>query len=338
MKPFSATNDQLLFLCLSLVTLAIGSISLWSMVTLQSLALQVSLVLALVALIPLAWFRFSIASGNQTQNNLEQLVSQLKRINNGAADSIQLDGVSPDLMSLIDEIQIHLAMETDRLIQEQNFSSDASHELRTPLAGMRLQAQIAQRAKDPEQRERALNNIVLAVDRSTRLVEQLLNYSRLSKRRTIAEQSTISLNEICRQAVSKYASIAREKQLHFTANLDAQEEIKIVANKDQITAMVENALLNSLQHAPSDGQFKVCLKTDAHKVTLNIEDSGNGINAADRDQVLVPFQRSTDGRQKGTGLGLAICQRVAQLHDGTLQLGDSELGGLQVKITLPLKP
>ncbi len=266
---------------------------------------------------------------------IPELTQQFKKINAGQSESLELDNVPEDIQPLVAELEKHLAMETDRLLQEQNFSSDASHELRTPLAGMRLQAQIAQRTTDDKQREKALANILLAVDRSSRLVEQLLVFSRLTRRRTQAEKTLLDITELCRQTVAKLASKISHKALSLESNFDDVGEITVDANKDQLTALLENILSNALEHSPHSGTLRFNIQGSSPNVHIVIEDAGPGIPDTDWQRVVIPFQKSSDGKQKSTGLGLAICDRIAKLHQGSLRLGNSELGGLLVDICLP---
>lgn len=303
----------------------------------QPLSLQLSLLLLLPLITGMIVRHQANAVPDKFSAAIDSMVMQLQAINKGRSERLALSDVPAPLLPLKKEIDIHLAMETDRLLQEQSFSSDASHELRTPLAGMRLQAQIAQRTPNETQREKALNNIIKAVDRSTRMVEQLLSYSRLSKRRAQAEQTQINMTEMCRQTIAKYASMISAKALQLEVRLDDDSDAILEGHYDQMATLFANGIQNAIEHTPEKGALLMSVTNTANAIIINVEDSGPGIAETDHNRVIVPFQRSSDGKQKGTGLGLAICQRVASLHAGDLTLGRSSLGGLSLQVTF-LKP
>lgn len=268
--------------------------------------------------------------------DIATLTTQFSGINQGHNNTLNIKSGDSSLTELVSQLQAHLALETERLVQEQNFSADASHELRTPLAGMRLQAQVAQRTSDAQQRDKALNNIMLAIDRSTRLIEQLLVFSRLTRRRNIAENSSEDLLALFHKQLLKHAQWVKSKSLTIVTNLESVNLPKITIHRDQFTAMLENLIINSLSHCPEAGQVRFMVETQNQKLRLTFEDSGNGIDSKELAKVLIPFQKSSDGKQKSTGLGLAIADRVATLHGGQLSLGDSPLGGLKVTVELQL--
>jgi two-component system sensor histidine kinase QseC len=283
-------------------------------------------------------YAYKVETPIQLATALNDLTGQLHRINNGYADTLDVSSQSPEIMQLATEIQTHLSLESDRLVKEQSFSSDASHELRTPLSGMRLQAQVAQRTKDENQREKALEYIIEAVDRSTRLVQQLLIYSRLTKRRTQTEKSLLDMKEQLTQVLTNHMQNIVKKDLSLIKHFSEDTELLVDANKDQMLALLENILQNALEYTPDKGELRISLSHEQDRIKITVEDTGPGIVETDLERVVIPFQKSSDGSQEGTGLGLAICERVAYLHQGTMTLGNSALGGLLVEVTLPQAP
>lgn len=269
-------------------------------------------------------------------HRISTLIKQLKQINQGNKDTLDLPCSSGELAELVAEIQQHLAMETERLLQEQNFSADTSHELRTPLAGMRLQAQVAQRTDNAEVREKSLSNIIAAVDRTTRLVEQLLTFSRLSRRRTIAENTIVDLVELFQSQILKFSSMARARQLQVHCRFPDAAPALVKLHRDQIIAALDNLIHNTLIHSPKGSNIVFSLQTSESAHRLTFEDSGPGLTEQEKQRVIVPFQKSASDKQKGSGLGLAIAHKVALLHDGELRLSHSELGGLKVQLSLPV--
>ncbi|BDX07067.1 sensor histidine kinase [Planctobacterium marinum] len=302
----------------------------------QGVAALILTFLAGSGVLLLTWLCFDEYRHAQYQAQLHEIQAQLKQINQGKQDALSIDVTAGPYRELVAEINEHLAMETERLLQEQNFSADASHELRTPLAGLRLQAQVAQRTDKSELKARALENIISAVDRSTRLVEQLLVYSRLSRRRNHAENTRIDITELLQAQLLKTASLISNKQLEISTNFAEIQVPKIFLHRDQMMAAIENLLYNAIEHSPEKGKIAITLSAASDTLQLVFEDNGPGLSDKDKHHVIVPFQKSSSNKQKGTGLGLAIVNKVVQLHGGDLQLLDAKSGGLKVQISLPL--
>lgn len=291
----------------------------------------------LVLAVTIAGYLFYMQCTQQNDaRRISALVTQLKQINQGSKDTLDLPNSTGEFAELVEEIQHHLAMETERLLQEQNFSADTSHELRTPLAGMRLQAQVAQRTDNVEVREKSLCNIIAAVDRTTRLVEQLLIFSRLSRRRKIAESTKVDLVELFQSQLLKFSSLASARQLRVHSRFPEAVPAPIRLHRDQISAALDNLIHNSIIHTPQGSQIGFSLQISGSAQVLTFEDSGPGLTEQEKQRVIIPFQKSASNKQKGTGLGLAIAHKVALLHDGKLLLTHSELGGLKVQLTLPV--
>lgn len=263
------------------------------------------------------------------------LTRQLKRFENGTPKDSPLKYCPKELLELSKAITSHLKLESDRIAHEQMFGSEASHELRTPLAGIRLQAQIAQRTTDPEQQKKSMGNIIKAIDRSTRLVQQLLTFSKLTKRRTEAERSKVKVSEIINKVVDSHKTTQKERNIKVSLSIDVTEPIEMESHGEHLAILFDNLYSNSMNHTPKEGTISLSLTIVSNQLTFVVEDSGLGAEESEYARLMVPFQKSKDGRLKGTGLGLAICNRIVALHDGQLILSKSvELKGLAVRAHL----
>jgi two-component system sensor histidine kinase QseC len=277
---------------------------------------------------------------NTTPSNISNGIAKLTKILKGfdtekTKDSV-LDIYPPELIALSQAIDSYLKLESDRIAHEQMFSSEASHELRTPLAGIRIQAQIAQRTQDPQQQQKALSSIIKTVDISTRLVQQLLSFSKLTQRRTDAECSNIVLSEILKSVIESYHTLLERRHISLSLDIDASiQSVKVASHGGHLVILFDNLLLNALNHTPQNGMIFLSLTLLGKQLSFVIEDSGPGIPESEYERVVVPFQKSQDSRLKGSGLGLAICNRVSSLHGGKLTLSQSiELKGLAVRVNL----
>jgi two-component system sensor histidine kinase QseC len=215
---------------------------------------------------------------------------------------------------------------------ERRFTADAAHELRTPLAGLKTQAQVAQRAIDSQQRELALQQILIGVDRATHLVTQLLNLARLDATQTLVTTS-VDMLIVIKDIISELTSQALEKDIDLGLENTATSYI-ISAHHTSISIMLCNLIDNAIRYTPRGGEVTVSLSNlKANKLTVMIKDTGQGIPLTQQKQIFERFYRGDYHNVSGSGLGLSIVQQVAQLHNLEIQLNNiSNDGGLCVGV------
>ena len=125
-----------------------------------------------------------------------------------------------EILPIVEAFNAFLRLEKDLADQELTFSSEASHELRTPLTGMRLQVQIAQRTEDAQQRKKALDNILIAIDRSTHLVEQLLTLSRMGRYQHDASITPVDISSVCDAQIADHHAQAQTREISLARGFD----------------------------------------------------------------------------------------------------------------------
>ncbi len=263
----------------------------------------------------------------RVRQNITELAHAIQTLSPEQLLPLSAEDQPAELRPLVNAIDRFIKLEQERLQHEHAFSSEASHQLRTPLAGIRLQAQIAQRVDDEEKRTKALNNIIKAIDRNTHLVEQLLEYSRLTSFRHAVSTQPIDLSSESKDLLAKYAEKAHSNNIQFECQI-ASDLPKIACAFHHIELMLKNLLDNAIRYTPDSGQVLVKIEPHENGVKLSIEDSGPGIAQDEYSIVQSPFQTSTSGKKHGTGLGLAIAKRITEIYDSTLELAPSPLGGL----------
>ncbi|MFT5519502.1 MAG: two-component system sensor histidine kinase QseC [Enterobacterales bacterium] len=267
-------------------------------------------------------------------NNIEALAHTIKNREPNNVEPLPIHGQPDEIQPLLAALNHFYTLEKGRVSQEYTFSSEASHELRTPLTGIRLQTQIAQRTADPKQRDKALNNILKAVDKSTHLVEQLLTLSRLNLYYRQASLTSLNITELCQRWVDDYQTLAQSRMITLTRVFDETQALFILSNEEHIEIVLKNLLDNALRYTPSKGVVQISLQLidNNTKLKLQVEDSGPGIPTGDYNRVQQPFQKSIDGQKRGAGLGLALVKRVAEVNNSQLLLAPSSLGGLSATI------
>ena len=223
------------------------------------------------------------------------------------------------------------------------FVADAAHELRTPLAALRIQLQLLERAREPVDRDEALTDLKMGVDRATRLVEQLLALARSEPGSDsgAVPRETIDLTAVLFESVAAHAPIAQGKRVDLGVGDHVQ--VDVPGDAASLRVMLNNVLDNAVKYTPEGGRIDVCVRrVDDGPVPFArvvVVDSGPGIPEAERERVFDRFYRGapTAGiHPPGSGLGLAIVRRIAQRHGAQVMLDEGATGGLRVTIDFPL--
>ena len=215
---------------------------------------------------------------------------------------------------------------------QQMFVADAAHELRSPLAALKLQLQMLARAQDEPTRRLAAQRLDSGIDRATHLVEQLLALARADSGGREAPAAT-SLTEAARAALSDTLELAHARDVD--AGLEQAEELTVLAPPNGLRMLARNLVDNAVRYCPRDGRVDVRVHADGPNAVLEVDDSGPGIPQAERPRVFDRFYRRADSPPGGSGLGLAIVKSVAERSGAAVELLDSPLGGLRVRVSFP---
>jgi two-component system phosphate regulon sensor histidine kinase PhoR len=214
---------------------------------------------------------------------------------------------------------------------------DVSHELRTPITSIRLYSELLKSAP-PERQERFLSVILEQSALLTRLVEDILDLSRLtiSKTRKASFEET-SLNVLVEQAVMAHLPVAEEAGIRLIFEPDPKLPL-IHAEQSQIARMITNLLTNAIRYT-SQGYVRLQTSCQDNGVRLIVEDTGMGIDPQDLPHIFERFYRGQNIRQSGipgTGLGLAIVKEIVNLHNGAMEIESAAGKGTTFRIWLPI--
>ncbi len=225
------------------------------------------------------------------------------------------------------------------LEQLKQFTADASHELRNPLTAIKLSTEVLQSragSLEPSDQEK-LAAIASATGQMGQLIDDLLWLARSDRERPGISQGTIiPVEELLEELVDQFLLQAEQQQIEFVANI--RTPASIVGNPSQLKRLLGNLIANALQYTPSGGQITLAVQVDGPWVTLQVKDTGIGIEPEHLAHVFDRFWRADQARayrEGGTGLGLAIAQVIAHRHQGEITV-QSRLGqGSCFQISLP---
>ncbi|MFL9878458.1 ATP-binding protein [Herbaspirillum rhizosphaerae] len=221
----------------------------------------------------------------------------------------------------------------DRLQQamqaQRAFVADAAHELRTPLTALRLQAQLAERADNDEERRAAFSDLKNGLERATHLVHQLLTLARQEP--GVQAHVPVDLAALLRSVVLDLSPLAEHKNVDLGITEEAVGSVS--GNADALRILFSNLLSNAVQYSPSGGTVDVGMQVQGDKLMVTIQDTGPGIPEQDLVRVFDRFYRADNVQSTvlGSGLGLAIVRQIADLHDATVSLHNTARG-LQAQV------
>lgn len=267
---------------------------------------------------------------------LHQLHDALAARHADHLDPVDLEDPPAELAPVVAALNTLFQRVTDSRERERRFLADAAHELRTPLAVLRLQAENAIAAGATAAQRQHLERLIAGVDRSTRVVEQLLLLARLDAGTQPFRPQPVALDEVAREVLAGLAPLALARRQEIS--LDCTGDARLQGEPALLGALLRNLVENALRHSPEGGQVTVTLAHQAAELCLRVEDNGPGADPARLATLAQRFVRDSRHDQGGSGLGLSIASHIASLHHGRLLLSNREAGGLCAEVRLPVSP
>lgn len=238
-----------------------------------------------------------------------------------------------EVVPLVDSVNDLLERLDDSIATQKRFLADAAHQLKTPLAGLRMQADLAQReGTSHEEIKRSLMQIGRSSIRATHTVNQLLALARAES--AVPAMQTCNLVALATEVVLDCLPRAMDK--HIDLGYEGAEEsapgVWLNGNPTLLMELIRNLVDNAINYTPSSsaapGVVTVRVLADhfAQVLLLQVEDSGPGVPQTERELVFQPFYRVLGTEADGSGLGLPIVQEIARQHGAQVLLEDANPG------------
>jgi len=220
--------------------------------------------------------------------------------------------------------------------QRQKSLGSVSHDLRTPLTTLQghLEVLLLQPSVSAEVRD-SLEQMLRETRRLVRLVKNLLLNVQLESKPALVTRD-VSLRELLDEVVGDMWTLAEGLQF----NVVAPHDVTVYGDCDLLKQMLLNIVDNAIKFTPKGGKVELTLTSEEDWAVLEVSDTGRGIPADDLPHVTEEFYRSRTSRRsmvEGAGLGVSIAKRVAELHDGRLEIRSQEKVGTSVRVRLPKK-
>jgi two-component system sensor histidine kinase QseC len=264
---------------------------------------------------------------------LRLLAAQINRRSSENLELLSSDSKYEEIQTIQRSLNRLLTKLYDTLEREKRFTSDAAHELRTPLAAIRLHTELAKSAKNTNQKDESLEQVLASVDRATHMVEQLLALARLEPDNVKKEFSVINLSALIADETAQLLPLALEKNIEI--EFDEHDIDTISGNETALRLLIRNLIKNAVVYTPEGGNVSISIRQDEAAVEFVVEDNGPGISEDELKRVTERFYRSENHDAPGCGIGLSIVERVVQVHGGQLRLACPVTGkGLKAIVRL----
>jgi two-component system sensor histidine kinase TctE len=248
---------------------------------------------------------------------------------------IDAKSVPMEVAPLVYSVNDLLLRLKDSIATQKRFLADAAHQLKTPLAGLRMQADLAQRADaDADALKESLRHIGRASIRATHTVNQLLALARAESSGSAMARTSCDLAELTMSVVRDCVPHALEKRidLGYEGEQPGAEGGQLQGNATLLKELIRNLVDNAINYTPSSAEkpgvitVRVLLDRFGKTLVLQVEDSGPGVPLAERELIFQPFYRALGTQADGSGLGLPIVMEIAHKHNATVSMEDTRPG------------
>ncbi|KQW41769.1 MULTISPECIES: sensor histidine kinase [Pseudomonas] len=256
---------------------------------------------------------------------LVDMAAKLRARHPGSLEPLQMMPLPTELEPMQAALNRVLAQIQEVMGRERRFIADAAHEMRTPLAVLRVHAQNLMEAGSEQSRRESLEHLIAGVDRTTRLVNQLLTMARLEPQAGVPTPAVIDLPATVRASLVQLTPWLLSKGLEPV--LDVSDDIGPVRiDPVAIDIALNNLVTNAANFSPANGTITVRLARKGDHYELSVEDQGPGIDETERERLFERFY--SRGNDQGAGLGLTIVRTIADRLGGRIRLENRTEGGL----------
>ncbi len=249
----------------------------------------------------------------------------------------------PSTVTAPEEIQavVRALQDTLRRIREESegahlLVSGLAHELRSPLQNLMGETQVALlREREPGEYRRVLESQLEDLGQLSRVVDNLVTLSSLEEARRRRTVEHFDLGEEARLRLEREQKLAQRRGVEL--ELVAQGPLPVEGDRESLLLALRNVVTNAIGWSPAGKTVEVRMNTCAEGLEIVVDDAGPGVPPAERGRIFRPFYRgpAAQGRRVGFGLGLALTHSAVRAHGGSIEVGDSPLGGARFRIVLP---
>lgn len=268
---------------------------------------------------------------------LQELAARIEERDPSSLGEVKLRQVPRELVPVVQALNDLLQRVRLALEHERRFTDAAAHELRTPLAALKIHADNLVRATTQSERRRSIDQLLRGLERTTKLAEQMLAYSRSQNDSDCEERVPIRLSEAVRETMASMEPLASENAQTLRFTNSRAEDASLLGEPLKIQRLLRNLLDNAIRYGASGEAIEINLTAEDNSLVLSIANHGSTVPAELRERVFDPYYRVPGSRSEGSGLGLAIVKELATRHGASVELGvlDNDQGTV-VRVRFPL--
>ncbi len=223
--------------------------------------------------------------------------------------------------------------------RKDEFLATLAHEIRNPLAPMMNALSLLRREETlPKVRDKAFGILDRQLRHVIRLIDDLLDVSRITTGKLSLQMAHVDLNQVLRSALELIEPVARARRLELEAAIPARP-CWVIGDSARLLQVFSNLLSNACRYTPEGGRIDVGTRSDAHGVGIDITDTGVGIEPAFQERVFELFEQGDKSLERGNtglGIGLTLSRQLVLLHGGTIRVASDGIGrGSTFSVQLP---
>jgi two-component system sensor histidine kinase TctE len=266
---------------------------------------------------------------------LNRLEERIRARNPDDLSPLEVEAVPMEVAPLVASVNDLLMRLKDSISTQKRFLADAAHQLKTPLAGLRMQADLAQReGASAEDLKQSLRQIGRSSIRATHTVNQLLALARAESSSTVLAHQPCDVARLTMDVIRDCVPRAMDKHIDvgYEGAQPGSDGVMVQGNLTLLTEMVRNLVDNAINYTPSRAArpgiitARVLIDPFSRVLVVQVEDSGPGIAPAERELVFQPFYRALGNEADGSGLGLPIVLEIARQHRAEVTVDDVRPG------------
>ena len=300
--------------------------------------LTVLIILAIMAAVIFVIVISSLLLINNVVAPVSAVSEAAKQISGGSYGYQIPNRYADEMGELVDNINdMSLKIGENEKLQSE-FISSVSHELRTPLTAINGWGEtlLADDGSDPEALRRGLNIIVKESGRLTKMVEELLDFSKMADGRFALHLEQMDLQAEFEDAVYTYREVFKQQGITLDYHSDGVYDEPITADPERLKQVFCNVLDNAAKHGGSGKRIDVSVAQEGAEAVVRIRDYGPGVPEEELPFIKNKFYKGTS-KARGSGIGLAVCEEIVTRHEGVLDIGNAQGGGCVVTIRLPIE-
>lgn len=273
--------------------------------------LALSTALPMLLLIPLLALSaiFLINRYFRPINELRQLIEKL---NIHKLQAVEVEQNTQELAPLVETLNRLLQHLNEAWQRERQFTRMAAHELKTPLTILRVNAENALATENPDELRHDLNNILQGIERSDRLIQQLLMLAKVEGMNRL-DYRPIDLKQVIQQVMAYLVPVALKHQQELVLQGEASP---MVGDLTLLEVLFSNLVDNAIRYSGEGSEINVEIRDVGQHYEVLVKDTGPAIEEEVRTQIFHNFYRAQPSRGDGAGLGMSITRDIARLHQG----------------------